>query len=430
MNRFKVLFIASIFFSQSSCDIKAHKNTPIYNPPNSSVPEPGPGPGPEPYPNSPKPKDELVYRYKPDWTLPLYALAGDFYASQIELVDDYFRYLKEWISAWGESRNSEYIPTTFLSQWDGGIKYIDETEGNVLGIEKLKSIRANMLVRCPILAEPLNNSPLVVRWGSSESNTTGRFRPPGTTSVANIYHYDGSKETRYSGGISSSLTSTIWIFGKNSMFDYPKQTTIESGKPWGIDWTFVHEWGHHLMFSIDVNLGRTHYMTHELSESFASTVETVCAKPIDVRPDILESAYSWEFGKFRESRITGYKSKTEPLNGTQYNLRSMDSCITHEKYHGRFDSNTFVTALVDAYKRVEGRKLTTVPYPIFFSRGGGWVQAQWVDSLVDVPRTLLNNQPMLATRAEFLQRFLEVYDCGLANDHIQADMESKLKFEW
>lgn len=378
-----------------------------------------------------EPEDKIIYEYEPEWVRPLYASAGHFPESQTPYVDDYFRYLKEWLPAWSESREGGYIPVEYLSLWDGSVKYVDDTEGKVNGIEKLELIREKMLSRCPVLALPEHNSPVEVHWDEIKTNGAGKYRSIGVR-FTEVVHRDGTRETRYRGGIFPWLNSAIWIYGKNSAWDFPKQTTSEIGKPWGIDWTFVHEWGHHLMFSIDINLGRTHYMTHELSESFATTIEAVCAGNYVVSKEYARSTYEYDLstpGKVL-SRASIFSKQSDPLNGTQYALRSMESCLAHEIYHDRFDPNQFTSALIEAYKRVEGRKLDPLPYPISFSRGGGHVQAMWVSSSPNVPRKLINNQPMQATRSEFLERFLEVYDCGLANELIKADIEGKLKFEW
>jgi hypothetical protein len=314
--------------------------------------------------------------------------------------------------------------------WDrDNVKYVDKTEGEVKGIEKLEIIRKKMLERCPILSLPEHNSPVEIHWDQVEDKSAGRYKPVGVF-VSEFINADATKELQFSGGLFPWISNTLWIFGKNAVWDYPKQTTRESDNPYGIDWTFVHEWGHHLMFSIDINLGRSHYATYELSESFAEALQWVCNETfVDLIPGRLEKDYKYFFIDSFEIRKKAWAAKSEPLEGTQYSLRSMESCLVHEKYHDKFDPNNFASALIEAYKKVKGRKLEIVPYPINF-RDDRYAQASWVSSSPTIDRKLINNQPLQATRAEFLQRFLEIYDCGLANELIKADIEGKLKFEW
>ena len=418
--------LIAIAIAATSCGGKSSKNaedTPTN--PNNNPPVQTPVTGDEP-----SNKDPLVYDYNPSWASPMYVAASGFRESKTKYVDDLLTHLKTFLSVWGTSKKVSHIPTEYLSQWNGDIEYVDDTNGEVKGIEKLEPIYQKMLEKCPVLSLPEHNSPVTVFWDQGIDDTTGLYTYNKIT-LGEFIHADASKEMRYTGAILPNVASSIRVYGKNDAWDYPNQTTEESGNPYGIDWTFVHEWGHHLKTSIDINLGRMSYRTYELAENFAKSIEAVCGGSHLDLPDIVDSIYENRLSTNDNIQLWSdiLRDVTDAFPGAQYALRSMESCIVHEKYLGRFDSNTFASALIEAYKRTTGRLLDPNPYPLKFSDGtsanGGWVEFSLI-----TPTSAAKTQPMMSTRAEFLDRFLEVYDCGAANEHIRADMESKLKFEW
>ncbi|MFW7382345.1 MAG: hypothetical protein ACOH5I_26345 [Oligoflexus sp.] len=420
----KILPLLICLYGAHSCDSKGGKNSAPKDPP-VITPTPKPKPNPEPDPD-PKPEDEVLRLYEPDFS-PLTARMVELKKSDVPIVDDFFRYQQGIAVNWGESRTSDHIPSTYISLWNpNDIKYVDETKGEVKGIEKLEIARKNMLSICPNLALPEFNAPIEIHWKADESTKSG-----GSYKAVDIFlSEDLNLNPVYNGGLFPWLNQTIWINGKNLLWDYPHQTTGELEKPWGIDQTFVHEWGHHLAYAIDLNLGRSSYQTWQFTESFAEAVRYTCFGSSLDKPEILESEYRELRRELGGEHKQLRNPTTLPVQGSKYSLRSMEKCIAHEKYHGKFDPNDFLSAIIEAYKRVEGRKLDPNPYPIYFDFNGGFAQAPWAGGAFGENMRIAENQPLLVTRAEFLERFLEVYDCGLANEFIEADIEGMKKFEW
>ncbi len=423
------IIVLALALSLAACDSSSGGKSSDSSPPiipgiGNQKPEPQPTPDLDPEPDT-KDKDEIISKYKPDFFYPLYVEMNRVKSSELEYIEDYLSYQQGIAINWENSREGGFVPEKYLSLWDSkNVKYIDNS--GIKGIEKLETIRNAMLEKCPVLAEPQYNSPVEIHWGKRDDKIGGLFR---SFEVLLSKDFE-TKETRHYGGVYPEISNNIWIYGKNKLWDYPNQTSKESENPWGIDRTFVHEWGHHLMFSIDVNLGRNSHTTWEMSESFAESLRFVCAGSFLDNPKIVESDYEdLTTEPFRQWRINSLARKTVAYKGGEYNLRSMEYCIAHEKYLEKFDPNAFATALIDAYKCTQGKKPQEGIYPITFD-DGSFAQAPWVSAGYYDDESLNKKPPLLVTREEFLGCFRQHYDCGLANDLIDADIEGKSKFEW
>ena len=421
----KFLVLISIFILTQSCGSNSSPKADRY--PTYDRPQPPSFPTAPLPPEEPnKTVDTIIDTYSPDFS-PLSAEMYRISPDDIPVIDDYLKFQQGIVLNWTTSRYTDHTPKDFLRLWDqDNVKYVDETEGRVKGIEKLGTTRQNMLSRCPSLALPEYNAPVEIHWVINESSKGG-----GKYKATDIFLTEDQKlKTIYNGGLFPWLNQTIWINGKNALWDYPIQTKAELGEPWGIDKSFVHEWGHHLAYAIDVNLGRSSYQSWQFTESFAEAIRYTCFGSSLDKPEILEIEYQ----SLRQNLGSDHKDlrnpRRRPISGDQYSLESMETCIAHEMYHDRFHPNGFLNALIEAYKRVEGRKLDPNPYPIQFDFDGGYAQAPWAGGGFQDNERIAKNQPLLVTRAEFLERFLEVYDCGLANEFIEADIEGMRKFEW
>lgn len=414
----------------ASCDSKGsgsnNSNPPVITKPKPKPPTPEPKPDPDP-----KPEDEVLRLYEPDF-FPLTARMVELKKSDVPIVDDFFRFQQGIALNWDETRYSNHIPSTYLSLWNSDeILYVDETRGEVKGLEKLEVARLDMLEKFPVLSLPEYNAPVEVIWTQTEAKKTGQYKATQIFLGESVeYNPEPEYSTIFYGSLFQTFNQKIWIYGKNSLWDFPKQTVAERETGLGIDETFIHEWGHHLSYAIDVNLGRSSYQSWQFTESWAETFRYVVFGSHLDKPEILESEYRELRRELGGEHKQLRNPTTLPVQGSKYSLESMEKCLAHEKYHGKFDPNAFLSALIEAYKRVEGRKLDPNPYPIFFDFNGGFAQAPWAGGAFGENMRVARNQPLLVTRAEFLERFLEVYDCGLANEFIEADIEGMEKFEW
>lgn len=413
----------------ASCDSKGSgsnsSNPPVITKPKPKPPKPQPKPDPDP-----KPEDEVLRLYEPYFS-PLTATMYELKKSDVPIVDDFFRYQQGIALNWDKTRYSDHIPSTYLSLWNPDeILYVDETGGEVKGIEKLEVARLDMLEKFPILSLPEYNAPVEVIWTQLDTKAKGLYKATQIFLGESVeYNPEPEYSTIFYGSLFQTFNQKIWIYGKNSLWDFPKQTVAERAGVSGIDMTLIHEWGHHLSYAIDINLGRSNYQTWQFTESWAETFRYVVFGSRLDKAEILENEYQellWELGGEHKQLKN---PRNPPYSGEQYFILSMEKCIAHEKYHAKFDPNTFLEALIEAYKRIEGRKLDLNPYPVTFL-DSGFAQAPWGGAGFKDNRRINKMQPLLVTRAEFLRRFLEVYDCGLANEFIEADIEGMEKFEW
>ena len=422
----KNIVLISILILTQSCGSNSSPKAVRY--PTYERPQPPSfptAPMPPEEPSEPK-EDDTISVYSPDFS-PLTAEMYQISPDDIPVIDDYFKFQQGIALNWTTSRYTDHTPNKFLGLWEQDtIKYVDETDGRVKGIEKLETTRQNMLSRCPTLAIPEYNAPIEIHWASTDAKMTGKYKSAWVFLTQDLV----ANQTIYNGGLFPWLNNTIWIYGENSLWNYPNQTVAERHGGLGIDETFVHEWGHHLAYAIDVNLGRSSYQSWQFTESFAEAIRYSCFGSGLDKAKILESEYQ----QLRQYLGSDHKDlrnpRRTPISGDQYSLESMKTCIAHEMYHNKFHPDTFLQALIEAYKRVEGRKLDPNPYPIKFDFDGGYAQAPWAGGAFGEDMRIAKNQPLLVTRAEFLERFLEVYDCGLANEFIEADIEGMRKFEW
>ena len=423
------VFIYALVSCDSNSGGQRSPGPPSNSPTPPSIEKPAP-PKPTPEPDD-EPKDKVLASYQPDFS-PLKAKMFRLNQSKVPYVDDFFLYQQGLAIDWEETRRSGHIPNKWLSLWShDAISYVDETEGLVKGIEKLEVARKEMLRKFPILSRPEVNAPVEVIWTSSETKMTGLYK------ATQIFLTEGAEyfpDLKYypifNGSLFPNLLHKIWIYGKNSLWDYPLQTVAERDGGLGVDETFIHEWGHHLAYAIDVNLGRSSYQTWQFAESWAETFRYVVFGSNLDNPEILDMSYQYLLTYLGGNHKQLRNPSAKPVMNSKYALRSMEECIIHEKYHGKFDPNEFLSALIEAYRRVEGRKLKPNPYPVIFEFNGGYAQAPWVGAGYTDNRRINKMQPLLVTRSEFLERFLEVYDCGLANEFIEADIEGMKKFEW
>ena len=238
---------------------------------------------------------------------------------------------------------------------------------------------------------------------------------------------DGEWVTRFRAGTFYPVGLGITIHGKTNAWDYPNQTAEERGSWWGIDRTFVHEWGHHLQRTIDIHLGRSSYITYELSESFAETVAYVCHGSVEFSDSFLDWNYQRYFGSGMDFNLRLIASP-QLRRWNLYDIGSLEACLVHQVYHSKFDRDKFLWAMITAYQNQTGPG-RDILYPIYYEGRDTHFYAPWVGA-GQQSSELNHNRPILFTKKEFLEELDKVYDCGLGNRYFRAEAKGKVGFEY
>lgn len=374
-------------------------------------------PPPEPEPEPPK-----IFDYEPDFS-PINEFYREVLVSDKEALDDFLAHQQAIALNWETSRDSGYIPRKFLESFDySRLHIVDETNGEVDGALKIIEEHERMMKLAPVLTLKEHRSPFVIHWAENNSNVAGVHRP------VNVTLSERNGEIIYNGSAITRPYSKIVIYGKNALWNYPNQTAEELDKPWGLDWTYTHEYCHHLTTAIDLNLGRSSIQTWQFTEGFASSCEAVLAGYPG--QDIFKEWYEYIFEENFEQAKSRYSSQRGRVVGSHYNIRSFEDLLNYERYHETLDTNRIMTAMIDAYKRVQGIKFEDIPYPVIGTDGRP-ADARYLASFSGDYIKALNHQPLLVSRGEWLRHFIDIYEpAPKLKELMEADLEGQLKDEW
>ncbi|MFW7382412.1 MAG: hypothetical protein ACOH5I_26680 [Oligoflexus sp.] len=398
----KKLFIASLALL-SACGTRSSSNGPASSPPYNTPTIPIVPPVGE---------RDTIFRYQPDflrydWK---YSEFADLPKNLVPAADDLYRYWESWRDYWATDLDHGYVPKTYLEMIPSGLKnirYVDLTEGETPGFDKMPTVIENAFKRCPILNDPKLQAPLEVRWGRSEDvSSEGRF----FRQYLRVFEDEGSIKIR-----------------SNSQF-YPAILIRSSDSEEFRDRTMVHEYGHFLHQAWSLNHGRSMVQSYEFSEFFAELVRHLCWGSVLEKPGVASQTLeqTTRYGRPFDSFYDPYKKEPPPSPLSPYNLKSLEKLIMWEIHNDRFHPDAMLRAALETLSRMRGRKLDS--YPVYDGFDGSFLaNAPWS---ADDSKAALNDQAVMFTRSEFLELFCDNYACGELEYLIAADAEGKRKLEW
>lgn len=394
----------------------SHKPSQQEKFPEEPIPEPQ---IPEKIPEEPK----KTFSFDTKTVEPLKLSPFDIFRVELKKpAEDLIEYFKGAVKNWGVSRDTGHIPEEYLKEWSGRPTYdIPEDPDHPIPEDHKKRLDGyfdRMIKRCPVLAKPEYNSPVHIQW----------YYNLATTGISG--KYTGNQIHLISGENGKTIYApTMFSFLKNSITLHPEVSHREK--------TYVHEWGHHLAASIDFNMGRVSYATHEFNESWAEIIRYLCYGSFYHKEDDYAFFYGNWFDNFQGSKEYLSRDRSVASSGEQYSIKSLEACFLYEKKRGFYNHRFLLNAVIEAYKRIEGRKRDNFPYPTMWQvkkeGGGNWITGSWMTGLFEDGGELAKPkyQPLIVTKAEFLERFKEVYECGDEPEElIDAEIEGLKKFEW
>lgn len=380
----------------------------------------------------------------------------DIRPDQKEVAKDFFTWFEKSYENWSSDLNTGFRPSLYLSsepKAPDNIKYVDDTNGLVPGIEKLKTIIPEMAKRCPTITDGWYQAPLEVRWKDrNASGTAGNYEGIGTSLRENSSNVAlpfapipdwglyGAPVINIKGEFVRPANTPKGWYG----YQYPVQLFREKtgGKTYqeggrdpdykALDEAFSHEYGHFLTNAWQINNGRSTIESYMFSEMVAEMVRMLCWGDVSDDRQWLNSVYGDRFQdtsrKPFEIDEQTYPTINRRFFDSNYVLYSMSSLIYWEKYHNRLIPDRMFRAIFSTMASMKGRVIKDYPA---LDRTSGEVLTKllpWARSM-DNP-AVLQNPPVMFTRQEFLENFCNFYECGELKSLVEADAEGTRKTEW
>lgn len=354
--------------------------------------------------------DEIIFRYQPaflkyDW---IFSEFAEMPRELAPAADDLYRFWESWRKSWGVDLNHGHVPETYLSMIPRApehIRYVDNTNGDIPGLDKMPIVLKKAFERCPSLNESELHAPLEVRWSPDKDIVyQGRF----------FEHY-------------LKLTDENGLkLRSNSQF-YPAISIKASESEEVRNETFIHEYGHFIQHAWSLNSGRSMVQSHEYAEFIAELVRHLCFGSILEKPGYASKSVeqgSW-YGQPFDSFFESFKTPGTPNPHMPYSLGSVEKLIMWEIHNYRLEPNEMFKSMIKTILQMKGRKLDS--YPAHDMYGNFLSRAPWAS---DDSEIALKDQPVMFTRSEFLELFCNNYDCNEMEYLIAAEAEGKAKAEW